>query len=559
MKFFKRPLFIIPAVIVILVIMTAIYYEREEPPAYEFVTVQRGELIQEVSVTGRIKPADKVELAFESGGKVARVYVDVGDEVKIGQIIATLENGELTAQLLAAEADLETEEAKLKELQAGTRPEEIQAAETKVSNAQRSLNDAETDLANVKNKAEVDKRKVYNDALAAIQKSVSVGKIALVTLTDIQYASFAGSDEDSNAIAAAKAAAVESLLGASGAGRLSQEFISNLSGGAFGAVEEAVGDNTYLKIDKAVKETSDALQKVKKALDAVPVSGVLTATQKTNLSSEKANINAEITSVSDKKQSVDVQIVLNDKNIASAEASVNIAKNNLAVAEDDLNIKKSGAAPEQIFAQESKVKAARAGVQKIQAQIVKTLMRAPFGGIITKKDIKAGEIVSAGSILVSLISKNAFEIETNVPEADIAKVKVGDGARVTLDAYGSEVLFETRVVSIDPAETVIEGVSTYKTTLQFIGEDGRIRSGMTANIDILTDRREDVIAVPARAVAARGREKIVRVLSGGFDESGKAVAEEVKVETGLRGSDGRIEISSGLKEGDRVIIFTKEK
>ncbi len=95
---------------------------------------------------------------------------------------------------------------------------------------------------------------------------------------------------------------------------------------------------------------------------------------------------------------------------------------------------------------------------------------------------------------------------------------------------------------------MIEGVPTYKVTLYFNDRDERVRSGMTANLDILTERREGVFRIPSRAVTTKDGKKIVRVP----DISG---LREVVVETGLRGSDGSIEIVSGLSEGDEVVTF----
>lgn len=94
---------------------------------------------------------------------------------------------------------------------------------------------------------------------------------------------------------------------------------------------------------------------------------------------------------------------------------------------------------------------------------------------------------------------------------------------------------------------MIEGVATYKTTFQFTKEDQRIKSGMTANIDILTDKRENVITIPQRAVVSQNGDKIVKISEG---ENIK----EVKVKTGLRGSDGNIEILEGVGEGDKVVL-----
>ena len=138
-----------------------------------------------------------------------------------------------------------------------------------------------------------------------------------------------------------------------------------------------------------------------------------------------------------------------------------------------------------------------------------------------------------------------------MPETDIAKIEVGNKARLTLDAYGPDVVFRAQVITIDPAETIIEGVTTYKTTLEFDSEDERIRSSMTANLDILTDERQNVIAIPQRAVVTKNGEKLVRVV---YD----SVIEEIQVKTGLIGRNGLVEITDGLNEGDKVVTFVDE-
>ena len=85
-------------------------------------------------------------------------------------------------------------------------------------------------------------------------------------------------------------------------------------------------------------------------------------------------------------------------------------------------------------------------------------MHSPISGIITRQDAKIGEIASAGVSMISIISDKQFEIESNIPEADIVKIKVGNEAKLTLDAYGDDLVFAARVISINPAETFVEGV-----------------------------------------------------------------------------------------------------
>ena len=122
---------------------------------------------------------------------------------------------------------------------------------------------------------------------------------------------------------------------------------------------------------------------------------------------------------------------------------------------------------------------------------------------------------------------------------------------MTLDAYGSDVFFNATVAKIDPAETLIDNVATYKITLGFLEKDERVRSGMTANIDVLSAKKENVLVVPARAVIDKDGVKTVRV--AGAD----GAVSERSIETGLKGSDGQIEILSGLSESERIVVGNK--
>jgi HlyD family secretion protein len=191
---------------------------------------------------------------------------------------------------------------------------------------------------------------------------------------------------------------------------------------------------------------------------------------------------------------------------------------------------------------------ALADVRKAEANVAKTIIRAPFSGVITNKNVSVGQIVAANSPVLSIISLGNFEIEANIPEVEIAKLTVGNTATVTLDAYGNDVPFLATVTVIDPAERVIDGVSTYEVTLNFKEEDARIRSGMTANLEIKTAEKDDVVIIPERAVVIEGNKKIVEVLDG----TGNSIKREVQ--TGLRGQGGVVEITQGLKEGETIIV-----
>jgi len=208
-------------------------------------------------------------------------------------------------------------------------------------------------------------------------------------------------------------------------------------------------------------------------------------------------------------------------------------------------LKAAGSTPQDISAQEAQVKSAAADVAAAQAQLNKTFISAPFSGIVTVVDAKAGKIVSPNTPEISMISTGAFQIESYVPEINIALIAVRDKASVTLDAYG-EKIFPASVVSIDPAETVRDGVSTYRAMLQFDAQNPLIKSGMTANVSITTDTKESALAVPQGLVVYRDGKMFVRVL---VDKS----TVEREVTLGGVSSLGEVEILSGLKEGDTII------
>jgi multidrug efflux pump subunit AcrA (membrane-fusion protein) len=187
---------------------------------------------------------------------------------------------------------------------------------------------------------------------------------------------------------------------------------------------------------------------------------------------------------------------------------------------------------------------------------------APKDGFITFVNYKVGEQIGLGTGLVSttsnnnaaisMLGKNDFQIKVDVPESDIVKVKIDNPVKITLDAYGDDLEFTGKVTYVDVAETLISDVVYYKVTVSIDQTDFELKSGMTANVDILTAQKENVLLIPSRAVKeTETGQKYVELLKHGKPE-------KVNVTTGLKGDQGKIEIVAGLKEGEEVIIYKKE-
>ncbi|MDO8442802.1 MAG: efflux RND transporter periplasmic adaptor subunit [bacterium] len=506
----KKQIYIIGTV-VLLIVLGYLFFGGSKNSSYSYVQVSKGDVIQEVSVTGRVKPSEDVSLAFEKGGRITSINIKVGDKAYKGQILMRLDNSELLAQLAGAEANLKSQQAKLDELKKGTRPEEIKIQEVKVSNAQTVVSDA-------KNSAIDDLRDAYIKSDDAIHNKVdqffdnpksqnptlSFSMVSSQLKTDLEWERLIIGSMFSQ-----WKTSLDKLL-------ISSDITSSISEGKRNLNQV---DSFLNKAASAVNGLLASSEVSQTSIDAWKAAVVLART----------NISASIISITD------------------AEQALTTANSDLSVEENDLILEKAGTIPEQISAQEALVDKAKADADVYRAQIDRTYLRSPIGGIITKQDTKLGEMVSANVIIVSVMSDQQYDIEVDVPEADIAKIKIGNSAKVTLDAYGSDVFFDAHVVSIDPAETMVDNAATYKTTLQFDKKEDMIKSGMTANIDILTNKKEGVLILPQRAVLTKDGEKFVQL------NTGKNVIENKKIDTGLKGSDGNIEIVSGLNDGDKVI------
>ena len=248
-----------------------------------------------------------------------------------------------------------------------------------------------------------------------------------------------------------------------------------------------------------------------------------------------------------------------EQTIAATEAKVDTTLENLNYASAQLEQIKSPARSQDISLYRAQVKQAEASLDLINQQIEDSIIKSPIEGTVTKVNYEPGEQITAGQPAIAVLATSNFEIEIDISEADISKVKLGDDVEITLDAFGEDVVFNGAIAFIEPAETVIQDVIYYKVKIEFTKDGGleksyynSIKSGMTANTTITTANKENVLFIPSRAVLEKNRsEKYVRVLKD--DE-----IEEVTVKIGLRGDGGKVEILSGLEEEQEVVTFIKE-
>lgn len=196
--------------------------------------------------------------------------------------------------------------------------------------------------------------------------------------------------------------------------------------------------------------------------------------------------------------------------------------------------------------------AAEATEELASVRLQKGNLTAPFDGVVTAVAVQPGEVVQAGQAVVTVQTVDALEVVADVAEADMAKLAVGMSATIRLDAYGSTETWQAEVVQIDPAAVLADSVPQYQVTLRLLESDPRFRPGLTADITVHAAEQQAVLAVPRRAIVSRNGEQFVTVLTAQGAEM------ERMVTTGLAGSDALVEITSGLQEGDLVVIAASE-
>ena len=366
----------------------------------------------------------------------------------------------------------------------------------------------------VQSKLDAATQSLYANSLTAAQKSVSTAKGILLTISDIQFSHFTGQTQDNTTLQDAKAKAVNSMLGGPNAGLWTSQSINQLNGGAYGLVQVAINNPTQDNIDTALSAVQTALQDVSGMINAVPIDSSLSAVERATINSSEASINLEIITTSANIQAIASQKVNNSATITTTNAQI---------------------------------EAAEAALDSIKTQISKTTIRALFKGQVDKDNAIVGQLVSP-NVPVITISNNNLEIDTYIPEVNLPDAKIGGDANVTLDAYGTGVIFPATIFSVDSAPTIVNGVSAYGAKLKFKDLDNRITPGMTANITVISATHPNVLVVPDSAVIQNSNKYFVVV------DDGNSKKETREVSVGL--NDGtNIEITAGLKLGEKVFAY----
>lgn len=223
-----------------------------------------------------------------------------------------------------------------------------------------------------------------------------------------------------------------------------------------------------------------------------------------------------------------------------------------------LNQLKAGASSERIKSLSAQVESARASLLSAESNNNKNYLIAPFSGVVTEVNLNLGEISSPNIPAIKMISDGNFEIKAKLTEIDVVKVKTGNTVKITLDTYGDGVEFAGVVSQVDPAATTINGVSNYYAKINFLNNDPRIKSGMNASAEINTNTKENTNYVSNKFVLIKNGIATVKVIKD-ISKIKKTTTSDTdpnieirKIDIGIRGADGEIEVLSGITSSDKL-------
>ncbi len=482
--------------------------------------VRRGAVVNAVNVTGHVEPALRVALGFAIAGRIERIQAREGAEVAVGETLAVLDTAVLEAQYREARARIAREELVLRELAAGTRSEEVAVSSAAFEKAE----DAEASASRTL-EAEI------ADAFVAADGAVRdhIDQFFDDPDTNPSFGVDYRSGTTHYVIRADNTERIALAEGRKEAGRILASWES--------------GANIYERANQALSDLA--------TLDSffTKVAAVVT-TYQPNDSDEHVIYDAFQAAVASARSAVTTA----RSSLIAAFSSYEAARGALEVARLELERARAGLRTETRAVQEAAIVASTRSAEVLRTQIDYGYLVAPVAGTVASVPKVAGELVTPGEDVVVLHRNGAKELVAYVPEADIAAIVPGAHARVTFDAFTNEVSVNAVVRTIADVEDVREGVPTYKVTLDLEGLPASyvLRSGMTADINILVEERPDTLFVPTRSILRDNGRRYVRVVT----DEGELAERDVSV--GLRGSEGTTEIVSGLSEGERIVLFIEE-
>ncbi|MDR3689549.1 MAG: HlyD family efflux transporter periplasmic adaptor subunit [Fimbriimonas sp.] len=499
--------------------------EKTAEIEFRYAPAERGELIRSISATGQVVATTAVDVKSKAGGIVVKLAVEEGTIVKKGDLIARIDPADTQAVYDQANADLASGNAKTSQAEETYR---LQVAQNKTEIA-----DAKATLETMKVRLER-ARIQYTRQPTLSQTNVDSAQAnynaELANLDRLQKVTIPQERRDAvGAVNQARAQKAEAL-----ADLVRQKSLLEKGYVAGSAVEKAEA------AAEAAKAAFDTAQQKVSTLDTDVASQIQT---------ERLNVSRMAAVLQQAKANVTENDV-SRTDLQEAQKAVRSAEIALRKAEDDgmqIGIRRSDI----LQAQESTVRN-RVALANAKVQLDSTTVLAPRDGVVTLKYLEEGTIIppgtstfAQGTSLVQISDVTQLFVDCTVDETDVSNVKVGQSVRVVADAFRGTTV-DAVVTRVSPAAVTANNVTTVKVRVKILpGAKVQLLPGMNATCEFITMKKENILIVPNQALQDDGT---IRIKSADPQKP-----ETRKVVVGEMGNDV-VEITSGLKEGEQVVI-----
>jgi multidrug resistance efflux pump len=455
------------------------------------VAIRPATDVTQVSAAGNIALAEEEAAMFEVDGVIDEVFVEIGDEVSAGDLLATLKTIDLERAVEQAELALDVKKNALDKLLEPADPADIAAARAQLASVQESLAD-------------------LRDGASSTEYAAAEASLA------------------------AALASYEDLLAGSSEAELTQKSAELHR--AFIELEDAQEAYNEIAYSDTLGQSQQAINLQQATIDYdVAKAGYDIATEPAS----EADIQAAIKSIRQAESDLD-KLAVTTADIASAEASV-------ASAEATLSGLLDGPSEAEIRDLELAIEQAQIDLQEAESDLANARLRAPIDGTITTLDAGVGEKVTADiSAAIYIADLTQLELTVDVSEVDVTKVYVGQPAQIKLDAFPDR-SYSGEVTRIAPTSNADSGVVNYEVAilLDSLNLDG-VKASMTAVATIADDVNQQTWLVPTSAINEFEGETTVTVMRNGSSTP-------VEVERGVSQGEWTTVQSPDLQEGDRVV------
>ncbi len=485
-----------------------------------------GDLTESATASGQVVAQREAGLSLATSGVVDQINIAVGDEVKAGDALIQLDQAALERNVASTERDIIIAEAELANLLAGATDADIFSAEAAVISAQARLND----LLDGPSEEEIAASEAN---VKAAQANMWSGSGQVQAANDVSEADILAAEANLNTALEQQEAAHNAWV------RLADCGVSES-----GVHDCLPSDSPQMDMASQNVQTADAQV------------AIAQARLKELRDPDANNVASSRAILASASAQYDAAVARHDALLLGAsEADISAAEADLAGVQASLATLVAGPSESNLAIYETRLAQAKTALQESLNSLADATLTAPFDGKITAVNVSEGELASG--LVATIVDSSSLEVVLKVDEIDVGRLAPDQPALVFMETWpGVEI--ESFVSAIAPVASVSgNGIVSYDVNLSLPETDLPILVGMTANAELVTANREDVLLVPNAAIMA-DRENgtfIVNLIRTEADGTRTIVPVEVSV--GLK-DNSYSQIIDGLVEGDVVVIGTFE-